>query len=57
MQMKLTAALLKKPASLHKETQAQKLFWELPKRNRMPSAKHFWQTSFFRLLLRVSEMV
>ena len=55
--MKLTAALLKKPASLHKKTQAQKLFWELPKRNRMPSAKHFWQTSFFRLLLRASERV
>ena len=55
MQIKLTAALLKKPANLlyrHKEIQTQKLFWELPKRNRMPSAKHFLQTPFFRLLLR-----
>ena len=34
MSIKLTVALLKKPANLlkrHTETQAQKFFWELPK--------------------------
>ena len=34
MQIKLTADLLKNPANLlkrHKETKAQKFFWELPR--------------------------